>query len=80
MLMDGVSNLMWTGGKHAVLWRQHAVLWRQHAEFLRTADGAAYAEALIHELDVFRETLRQWEAEARVALASGVERGTITSS
>lgn len=63
-LMDAVSRLMWTNGKHAAIWREH------HA-FLRTPAGAAYTEALIAELDLFREVLRQWEAEARSALAAG---------
>ena len=55
-LMDAVSRLMWTSGKHAALWREHH-------EFLRTPEGIAYRDALIAELDAFRATLRQWEAE-----------------
>lgn len=60
-LMDTVSALMWARGTHATIWHEH------HA-FLRTPDGVAYNEALIDELDLFRETLREWEAEARAAL------------
>ena len=41
-LMDAVSRLMWTNGKHATLWRQQA-------EYLRTPDGIAYSDALIAE-------------------------------
>jgi hypothetical protein len=50
-LMDAVSRLMWTTGKHAALWREHH-------EFLRTPDGVAYTNALVAELDAFRATLR----------------------
>jgi hypothetical protein len=63
-LMDEVTRLMWTNGKHAPLWRQHA-------EFLRTAAGIAYRDALVSELDAFRSTLRRWEKEAGAALTSG---------
>ncbi len=56
-LMDTVSRLMWTNGKHAPLWRVQA-------EFLRTPDGVSYQDALIAELDLFRATLRRWQAEA----------------
>jgi hypothetical protein len=62
-LMDAVSRLMWMNGKHAALWREQS-------DFLGTADGLAYYDALIVELDAFRTTLRQWEAEARAAVAS----------
>jgi len=61
-LMDAMSRLMWTRGKHAALWREHN-------EFLRTSDGVAYRNALIAELDAFRATLRQWEAEAKMRVA-----------
>lgn len=49
-LMDAVSAVMWTTGKHAADWRAQV-------EFLRSADGSAYVEALIAELDAFRATL-----------------------
>jgi len=49
-LMDAVSRLMWTNGKHAVLWREQM-------DFLRTADGIDYVRALLAELDAFRATL-----------------------
>ncbi len=63
-LIDTLSRLMWTG-------RNDAAIWRQQSEFLRTANGAAYQGALIAELDVFREALRQWEVNARAALRAG---------
>ena len=64
-LMDAVSRLMWTNGRHAALWREHH-------DFLRTPEGIVYRDALISELDVFRAALRQWEADARAALPSDV--------
>ncbi len=64
-LMDAVSRLMWAKGKHAALWREHH-------DFLRTPEGLAYRDALIVELDAFRATLHQWEAEARAGLSSNV--------
>lgn len=62
-LMDTVSRLMWTKGRHPALWREHH-------KFLRSPEGITYRDALIAELDVFRATLRQWEADARAALSS----------
>ena len=56
-LMDEVTRLMWTSGTHAARWRQHA-------EYLQTPDGVAYSDALIDELDAFRNTLREWQASA----------------
>src|SRR5229473_2738087 len=41
-------------------------------KFLRTPDGVTYYDALIAELDAFRATLRQWEAEARAAVGSTI--------
>jgi hypothetical protein len=64
-LMDAVSRLMWTNGRHAALWREHH-------DFLRTPEGIVYRDALISELDVFRAALRQWEVDARAALPSDV--------
>ena len=51
-LMDAVSAVMWTTGTHAAGWKAQM-------EFLRSADGSAYVEAVVAELDAFRATLRQ---------------------
>jgi len=60
-LMDAVSTVMWTTGTHAAGWQAQM-------EFLRSADGSAYVEAVIAELDAFRATLRE--------LGAGVATGT----
>jgi hypothetical protein len=60
-LMDAVSTVMWTTGTHAAGWQAEM-------EFLRSADGSAYVEAVIAELDAFRATLRD--------LGAGVATGT----
>jgi hypothetical protein len=65
-LMDAVSRLMWTNGRHAALWREH------HA-FMCTADGAAYLDALIAELDSFRVTLRRWHSDAEAKIQSSAQ-------
>jgi len=60
-LMEVVSRLMWQNGKYPALWRAQS-------EFLHTSDGIVYVNALIAELDVFRATLREWEATAQARL------------
>ncbi|OFV97156.1 MAG: hypothetical protein A3H28_14685 [Acidobacteria bacterium RIFCSPLOWO2_02_FULL_61_28] len=60
-LMNTLTRLIWTSDNDAAIWHEQA-------HCLRAPDGAAYVEALIAELDVFRAVLRQWEAEARAAL------------
>jgi len=62
-LMDAISRLIWDSP-------QHAETWNEHTEFLSTAEGTAYHDALLTELDSFRETLRQWEAEAEAGAPS----------
>lgn len=51
-LMDIVSGLMWKSATHPAGWHTQA-------EFLRTPEGKAYTEALIREVDAFRESLRE---------------------
>lgn len=63
--MDAVLRLLWTDGKQT---RQ----WLDHRDFFHTPEGEAYRETLIRELDTFRETLRQREADARVVIESRV--------
>lgn len=50
-LMDAVSGVIWATGAHAAGWRAQM-------EFLRSADGSKYVDAVIAELDAFRATLR----------------------
>lgn len=57
-LMEAVSGAVWNE-------RNHAALWREHAEFLATPEGISYSDALLTELDEFRATLREWEAQAQ---------------
>jgi hypothetical protein len=64
LLMDTVSRVIWTHGNDVAVWHEQS-------QFLRTTEGAAYREALIEELDVFRAVLRQWEADGRAALTAG---------
>ena len=48
-LVDVVASVVWTG--------EHAAAWSAQVAFLRTADGAAYVQALIVEVDAFRAGL-----------------------